>query len=281
MDTRVADLHSHSLCSDGSDTPAALVRLARGAGLNALALTDHDTVAGLAEARAEAAACGLELIPGIELSCTDGTHDIHLLAYWVDTGNAELLAALRHRQAQRLQRLDAVIARLGERGITITREMVLQIAGGASVGRPHIARALIQQGAVATVDEAFKRFLGDDAPCYVQNNELSSAEAIGLIRRSGGVPVVAHPVYLRDDTVIERLCAEGLAGVEAFHGSHAPSVAQRYVALAGRLGLLVAGGSDYHGAHKPEGAPLGGVRLPYEHVEALRAWKDTHSTSVA
>lgn len=277
MDTRVADLHSHSVCSDGSDEPAALMRLARGAGLDALALTDHDTMAGLAEAHAEAASCGLELIPGIELSCTDGTHDIHLLAYWLDVENAELLAALQSRREQRLQRLEAVIGRLGEHGITITREIVLQIAGRSPVGRPHIARALIQHGAVATMDEAFKRFLGDDAPCYVQHNELSSAEAIRLIRGAGGVPVVAHPVYLRDDAVIERLCAEGLAGVEAYHGSHSPATAQRYVELARRLGLLVTGGSDYHGTHKTEGASLGGVKLPYQHVEALRAWKEAHT----
>ena len=277
MDARVADLHSHSCYSDGSDEPAALVRLAHAAGLHALALTDHDTVAGLAEAQVASAACGLELIPGIELSCTDGVHDIHLLAFWLDAENAELLAALRSRHAQRLQRLDAIIARLGERGIVLTREAVLQQAGRGSIGRPHIAKALIQHGAVATMEEAFRRFLGDDAPCYVQNNELSSAEAIRLVRQAGGVPVVAHPVYLRDDTVIERLCAEGLAGVEAFHGSHAPSTAQRYVALARRLGLLVSGGSDYHGTNKTEGVPLGGARLPYEHVEALRVWKAAHT----
>lgn len=277
MDTRIADLHSHSACSDGSDEPAALVQLARRAGLDALALTDHDTLAGLAEARAAAEACGLELIPGIEMSSSDGAHDIHLLGYWVDEGDAALLATLQKRQAQRLERLDLIIARLGEQGVALAREAVLQQAGRGSLGRPHIARALIRQETVATMEEAFKRFLGDDAPCYVQHNELSTTEAIRLIRAAGGVPVMAHPAYVRDDAVIERLCAEGLAGIEAYHGSHAPATAQRYVELAGRLGLLVSGGSDYHGAHKTEGATLGGVQLPYQHVEALRAWQATHT----
>lgn len=279
MAARVADLHSHSRYSDGSDEPAALVQSAARAGLDALALTDHDTLAGLASARAAAAACGLELIPGIEMSSADGAHDIHLLGYWVDEGDAALQAVLQQRHAQRLERLDLILARLAEHGILLTREAVLQQAGRGSLGRPHIARALIAQGAVATMEEAFQRFLGDDAPCYVQHNELSSAEAIRLIRGAGGVPVLAHPAYVRDDAVIERLGAAGLAGVEAYHGSHTPATAQRYAALAARLGLLVTGGSDYHGAHKTDGAPLGGVRLPYERVEALQAWRAAHTTA--
>ena len=277
MTDRVADLHTHSLFSDGSDAPAEVVRRAHAAGLDAIALTDHDTLDGLPDAAAAAAACGLEVIPGIEISCTDGAHEIHLLAYWIDPAHAALRGTLQRQQAGRLRRLDAMLARLGEHGAVITREQVLAQAGHGSVGRPHVARALMAAGIVRSLEEAFKRFLGDRAPCFVRSSELASAEAIRLVRDAGGVPVLAHPTYLYDDTAIERLVGEGVAGIEAYHSSHTPSVAERYAQLAGRLGVLVTGGSDYHGANKDEGTALGRVRLPYRFVEALQTWRLQHS----
>ena len=278
----VADLHAHSLFSDGTDEPAEVVRRAKAAGLDALALTDHDVIDGLPEAQAAAGEIGLELIPGIEISCMDGERqEVHLLAYWIDARDAALRSTLHQQQESRRRRLDAIILRLAEHGVTVTREEILAIADRGSVGRPHIARALLARGAVQSVEEAFQRFLADDAPCYVKSSELSSAEAIRLVRQAGGVPVVAHPAFLRDDTAIERLYAQGLAGVEAYHGRHSPSVAERYAARAQSLGLLVTGGSDYHGANKKkEGATLGSVKLPYQHVEALRAWKHAHTSAI-
>ena len=278
MAARYADLHTHSLYSDGRESPSALMQMARAAGLDAIALTDHDSIEGIAEAAAAAQTVDVELIPGIELSCTDGSHDIHLLAYWIDVQHPALLATLQAQQDSRRQRLDAIIARLAQHGVTISRDDILQMARGVSVGRPHVARALVARGAVSTVDEAFVRYLGDRAPCYVPSTALSSAEAIALIRQVGGVPVLAHPLYLRDDTVIERLCDQGLVGLEAYHGSHTTTMAQRYEQIATRLGLLVTGGSDYHGAPKDEGTPLGAVKLPYQHVEALRTWRAQHTS---
>lgn len=265
-----ADLHLHSTASDGTLAPAALVALASERGLRAIALTDHDTLDGLAEARRAADTVGLEFVGGVELSCELDGGEVHLLGYFVDEGHEELARELALSKERRVERGRAIVAKLNRLGVPLSYEAVALEAGAGAVGRPHVARALVSSRAVGSIDEAFLRFLRRGAPAYVAKVTLSTAGAIALVRRAGGVPVLAHPGLYRERDVIQRLAAEGIAGLEVWHPKHSREQARRFEALAARIGLVPTGGSDFHDLAAGDSGP-GAEGVPLDAVERLRA----------
>lgn len=249
------DLHTHSTASDGTDTPADLVRKAAAAGLDVVALTDHDTTRGHAEARS-ALPTGLTLVTGAELSCRlDGT-SLHMLAYLFDPEEPALLAERELVRDDRVPRARGMIAKLNTLGVPITWEQVARIAGNGSVGRPHVASALVELGVVPGVSDAFTQdWLADGGRAYVEKHETNPFEALRLIKGAGGVAVFAHPAASKrgrtvPEAAIVELAEAGLDGIEVDHMDHDPDTRARLRGLAKELGLLVTGSSDYHGSRK-------------------------------
>jgi predicted metal-dependent phosphoesterase TrpH len=249
------DLHCHSTASDGTDTPAELVRNAAAAGLDVVALTDHDTTRGHAEAVA-ALPEGLTLVTGAELSCRVDGVSMHLLAYLFDPEEPALLAERELVRDDRVPRAKGMIAKLNELGVPVTWEQVARIAGDGSVGRPHIASALVELGVVPTVGDAFtEEWLADGGRAFVEKHETDPFEAVRLVKAAGGVTVFAHPAAAKrgrtvSEARIAELAAAGLDGVEVDHMDHDEPARARLRGLAGELGLLVTGSSDYHGSRK-------------------------------
>lgn len=254
-----ADLHMHSTVSDGMLEPRELVRAAWSVGVTHMALTDHDSVEGVADARDEAMCLGMTLISGVELSCVAG-REVHILGYGVDPFDAALLGFCRERVFEREERASQMVQRLAEAGKLISLERVRQLAHGA-MGRPHVARALVEAGYAASVDEAFARYLVSGRCGYVPKREIKVAQAVQMIRRAGGVAVLAHPMEMKvGEMALEALVREwksqGMEGMEVYHPSAANHQAARLLALARREGLLVTGGSDFHG-EKVRNTPIG------------------------
>ncbi|MGH8868407.1 MAG: PHP domain-containing protein [Actinomycetes bacterium] len=247
------DLHSHSTASDGTEPPAEVVRRAAEAGLDVLALTDHDTTAGLEEAAASLPP-GLTLVPGIEISCAYEGISLHLLAYLADGRDAALAGALERLRADRLRRGEAMVERCVALGAPLSWERVRALAGDGAVGRPHVARALAEAGVVASTADAFTPdWIGDGGRAYVPKEALDTEEAIGLVREAGGVSVFAHPLAesrgpVVDDTAIRTFAAVGLLGLEVDHPDHTAAHRAHLRRLADELGLLVTGSSDDHGS---------------------------------
>ncbi len=246
------DLHTHSTASDGKFSPAELIRLAGEARIEVIALTDHDTLSGLGEASSEASRIGVEFIPGIEISAVFSPGTMHMLGYFIDPADAALTETLSWLRGGRDDRNLLILARLAELGCPLDLEEVAVLAGGESVGRPHIARAMVTHGYVSTFKEAFDRYLGKGAAAYVDREKMTPEKAIEEIRRAGGLPVLAHPQTLglgEEDLakVLGRLASLGLDGVEAYYYSHSDAETANYTSLAERFGLLVTGGSDFHG----------------------------------
>ncbi|NDU76088.1 PHP domain-containing protein [Actinomadura sp. DSM 109109] len=268
------DLHCHSAASDGTRPPAEVVRRARERGMDVVALTDHDTVSGWDEAAASLPD-GLALVPGIELSCKEGGHSLHLLGYLFDPGEPVLAAELARIRDDRVVRARGMVERLNELGAEVTWDGVRTLARGEAVGRPHIARAMVDAGVIATADEAFtSRWIAQDGRAYVERYALDAERAIALVRAAGGVCVLAHPRarrrgYVFEDEVIERLAAAGLAGVEVDHPDHVPGDRARLRDVAAALGLAVTGSSDDHGAFT--GDRIGAETTAPGAFEALRA----------
>ncbi|MER6672543.1 PHP domain-containing protein [Streptomyces sp. NPDC000983] len=249
------DLHTHSTASDGTDTPAELVRNAAAAGLDVVALTDHDTTRGHAEAVA-ALPEGLTLVTGAELSCRLDGVSMHMLAYLFDPEEPELLAERELVRDDRVPRAQGMIARLNELGVPVTWEQVARIAGDGSVGRPHVASALVELGVVPTVGDAFTEdWLADGGRAFVEKHETDPFEAIRLIKGAGGVAVFAHPAAVKrgrtvPESAIAKLAEAGLDGIEVDHMDHDPETRARLRGLGADLGLLTTGSSDYHGSRK-------------------------------
>jgi 3',5'-nucleoside bisphosphate phosphatase len=247
-----ADLHCHSSASDGTRPPSEVVARAAAAGLSAVALTDHDTIAGIADAAA-ALPHGLALIGGMELSCRREGHSVHLLAYLFDPAHEELAAQIHAIRASRVERAKAMIAKLNELGVGVSWEQVTRIAGGGVIGRPHIARAMIEAGVVGSVDEAFTpEWIGPGGPAHVRRYALDPAEAIRLVHAAGGVTVLAHPLavtrgWMVPDDLISELAQAGLDGVEVAHPDHDRAQRDQLLTVGRRLGLAATGGSDDHG----------------------------------
>jgi len=275
----VIDLHTHSTVSDGSDSPAALMELAGRQGLTAVALTDHDTVQGLAEARAAAAAVGVRLVEACELSCEVGPATMHLLVYFLSDSPGPLQDRLSGLQAARADRNRRIVAVLQDHGLDVTLDEILAEAGRGSVGRPHVAGVLMQKGYVSSIQEAFDVWLANGRPAYLDRERLLPAEAIALAHASGAVAVLAHPTSLGyEGRALERfvaaLAAEGLDGMECEYGRYSPDLRATLRAMADRLGLAVTGGSDYHGRYKPDlalGSGLGDLAVPDSLLDALEA----------
>jgi predicted metal-dependent phosphoesterase TrpH len=252
----VIDLHAHSTASDGTDTPSELVAAARTAGVDVLAITDHDTVAGWAEAEQAARDHQVTLVRGIEISTTYRHSSVHLLGYLTDPDDDALMGELAKARSSRATRLERMVALMAADGITISYgEVLAQVAPGATPGRPHIADALIANGTIRHRDEAFREWLTNDSPYYLDHYSPDPVRACELVRAAGGVPVLAHP-FTRTrgeavtDALIEQMYAAGLAGLEAFHRDHGPAEVARASGLAQRLGMLLTGSSDYHGVGK-------------------------------
>lgn len=263
------ELHCHSTASDGSYPPAEVVALAAARGIRVLALTDHDTVAGIAEAAAAAVAHGMALIPGVELSCSVETGEVHLLGYFVETGNSDFLAALDHFRNGRDRRGRFMIAKLNALGVPLRWERVRAIADGAVITRPHIARALIEIGAATSIEDAFARYLNRGQPAFVDRERLLPPDAVRLVRAAGGVPVLAHPLSVVGlDATLAEMVAAGLMGLEAYYGAYTPDQRAALAALAARYGLLTTAGSDFHG-EVHGGAVPGSTPPPPGVVDAL------------
>jgi predicted metal-dependent phosphoesterase TrpH len=264
-DPRFVDLHSHSTASDGAATPSALVAAARQAGLGAIAVTDHDTVAGVREAVAAAAGTGVRLVPGVELSAVDASGETHLLGLHLADLDA-LDARLAELRDMRRKRAERIVQRLNALGVRVTMDDVLEQAAGGAIGRPHVARALIAHGWASDVRSAFDRYLAAGRPAYVPKERLSLADAIGMVHRAGGIAVLAHPGACATTERLKALLALGLDGVEVRHPSHDDAEVSRLLALTERLGLLPSGGSDWHG--QPDGSrALGVMRVPSEWLQ--------------
>ena len=266
------DLHTHTSYSDGTDRPADLIRKAYQAGLRIVAVTDHDCTDGLAEAEAVAAECrGLEVIAGIELSCEYAGQEVHVLGYYLDLSESALQRRLAELREDRLTRADRMLDKLAGLGIPLDRDRVRAIAGTGSLGRPHLARALVEAGRVSSIDEAFQRYLSRGRPAYVERLYVTVAEAIALIGRAGGAASIAHPLGLAElPALLEAARTAGLAGLEAYYGRYRGDQVDELVELAGAYDLIPTGGSDYHGENK-EGVDLGDADVPVSSVTRLRA----------
>lgn len=282
------DLHTHSVVSDGSETPTEVVRLAAAAGLTAVALTDHDILAGLAEAGRAAARYRIEFVPGVELSLdwsefapdADVRGGMHLVVLWVDDETGPLQDLLADLRLGRDDRNHSIIERLAQLGLEVPMEEVAVRAGGGSVGRPHIAGVMVDRGYVADIASAFDQYLGNGAPAYVGRRRLTPAEALAASSASGGVPILAHPYTLgyENDSHLERLLRRltdlGLQGLESHHSGVDPERRPILRRMALRLGLAPSGGSDFHGTYKPDlevGVGTGDLEVPDEFFAGLRA----------
>jgi len=241
-------------------------------GLAVMALTDHDTLAGVAEAQQAAAGTGLEVIAGVEVSSEGEWGDLHFLGYYVDAENGPLREKLQAMRDARVGRARRMIERLGEMGMGLEWEEVGALAGGESVGRPHVARALLNRGYVRTTQEAFDRFIGNDGPAYVARLRLTPPQVIQAIIGAGGVPVLAHPAHSGPAAVehVPEFVAHGLRGVEVYYPDHSLEEIEMLLGLCREYGLLATGGTDFHGPGIAEGAPLGSVYVPLECAERLR-----------
>ena len=272
------DLHLHTTHSDGSFSTRDVMTFAKQAGLTALAITDHDIVEGIAEATAIGAELGIEVVPGVEISSRLGESELHILGYflnWTDPLLAQRLSTLRD---SRHTRNPKIVQRLNELGIPMTYEEVRALAGTESVGRPHIARLLMEKKFVTSAKEAFDRYLANGRPAFVDRELPEPVEAVQWIREAGGVPVLAHPTWVRTSadglrTLVRELKAAGLGGIEVHYSTHTPSQTTEYLELAKQCDLLVTGGSDFHGVTKPDievGIGRGQLKVSDKLLDPLR-----------
>jgi len=278
--TATGDFHLHSDCSDGVRSPSWIVETAARNGVRAMALTDHDSTEGLDEAAREARTRGLALVPGIELSTDLRSRDVHLLAYGFDAKDPGLQAWLHSQRETRLGRAERIVGILRDNGLDISIARVFEIAGEATVGRPHVARALLEKGYVQSVQEAFDRWLGDGRPADVPRAKLSPGEAIQRIHARGGVVFCAHPGFLGDDWQVHLrdLLEAGLDGIEAFYKHYDPAMVDSIVQFASRHGLATSGGSDYHGLGNPDDREIGDIPFPPAAVEAFLTFIEQRTT---
>lgn len=267
------DLHLHTTHSDGRSTPQQVVADAKRKGLRAIAITDHDTVSGVRDMMAFAKDAAIECLAGIEISAhAEGEGDLHLLGYGIDPDHAGLLDTLQHQKDARFRRIAQIVARLQELGVMITIDHVMEAAGGSrSLGRPHIARAIMTAGYAASQSEAFDRYLGRGKPAYIPKNTLSVQRAIAAITQAGGIPILAHPGLMRKDYLIPDLVKSGVRGLEVFHSEHNDEDVRRYANMVMDYHLLATGGSDCHGKNGRSELLIGTVFVPYELFRQLRA----------
>lgn len=267
------DLHIHTTASDGKHTPYEIVRKAAELGMKVIAICDHDTVNGIAEALAAAQAFpGLSVIPGVEIS-TDVPHgEVHVLGYFIDYGDERLLTKLERMRNSRQLRAQRMVQKLGSLGIHIDWERVREIAGTGAIGRPHIAQAMVEKGYIAAPKEAFSKYIGRDGPAYVEREKLAPVETVELILQSKGLPVLAHPMTLSEpESMVRELKAVGLVGLEAYYNGLLSKDVESMVGMAKKYNLIPTGGSDYHGQDETSETMLGGANVPLASAESLMA----------
>ncbi|MBI2833219.1 MAG: PHP domain-containing protein [Acidobacteria bacterium] len=266
------DLHVHTTASDGCCSPSEVVRRAAAAGVTVLSIADHDTTAAWREAHAAATACGLSLVPGIEITAIAGDRDVHVLGYFFDPESPALTEFLVRQREDRMRRVAEMALRLATLGHPIDIQPIVDRAAANphhSVARPHVARALVDAGHATSIADAFNRYIGEGCPAYVPRVGASPARVVRIIRASGGIASLAHPGSQDADALIPRLVEHGLDAIEAYHTEHDAGTRERYVQLADRLGLAVSGGSDFHG-DSDHGAAIAGVTLPADRFAGLR-----------
>lgn len=269
----VIDLHMHTTASDGRCTPEDLVERCQAKGIRTMAVTDHDTMAGVVPTQQAAEARGMTCLPGIEITSVHGGRDVHVLAYFLPADAPGLQPMLAAQRQQRVNRALEIASRLERLGAPVDKDAMIEAAAGSgkSLARPQIAQALIAAGHVATVAEAFDRYLGEDSPAYVPHTGVSPAEVVALVVAGGGIPSLAHPGYRPKDEIIPGLVEAGLVGLECYHSSHDADATAHYLDIAKQHGLLVTGGSDFHGPGTRREEFFGVIDLPQADLDALLA----------
>jgi hypothetical protein len=266
------DLHTHSRASDGEFTAPEVAERARAAGLGVWALCDHDTVAGLADAGVASDRLGIHFVPGIELSAFLDAREIHLLGHFIDPAHPSMRSFEDLLAVRRRERMQQIVEKLAALGVRIRPEDIEKWSGGKTIGRPHVARAIVEAGAAATVREAFDRFIGEGRPAYVQRYRLEAEDAVRLVRGAGGTATVAHPgVSKLDRPDLVRLRAAGVDGLEVHHVDHVPSLREKFLRIAEELDLVPTAGSDYHGVTISPDRRLGDVTMAAEDLARLEA----------
>lgn len=268
-----ADLHLHTIFSDGTYTPQELIAQSAKCGLCAIAIVDHDTVEGIQPALEVAKTTDIEILSGIELTAEEEGLEIHILGYLIDFKAGGLIEKLAILKKNRIERIYKIVDKLKNLGINLNPQAVFDIAKCGTPGRLHIARALLSEGKVASIFEAFQKYIGNKSPACVLGFRFSPKEAIKLIKEAGGIPVLAHPYSLNNDDLIFRFIDYGLMGLEVYYPEHSQAMINFYLGLAKKHNLLITGGSDCHGNAKPQ-VKIGTVKIPYELVEELKAAKD-------
>ncbi len=267
---RFCDLHIHSSYSDGVLAPVAIVDIARGAGLSAVAITDHDTLAGQEEALRAGESAALEVLTGVEFSLSFEGWEAHLLGYLFDPQNAVLRGALKELEKARFERVVSMLEKLVSAGVEIDMGDLDRGGAAGTLGRLHIARALLAAGKVSTIQEAFARYIGEGSPCFVPRREIGPGEVVSIIKEAGGTAVWAHPGSgIGDAALVKRMTGAGIDGIEAWHPNHNAAATRRILEFARRRGLVCTGGSDYHFDEAMK-VPIGGMKVPVEAVERLK-----------
>lgn len=269
------DLHLHTRHSDGTFAPEEVIRRAKSLKMTTISITDHDTVSALPAARRAAGPStgsgDLEILTGIEMTAVSHDRELHVLGYGFRDEDPAMQDYIRRAQERRHGRIHLMIDQLNARGIEVTRAEVEKIAGeGTSIGRPHLAEVLLKKGVVNSLNEAFDRYIGDHAPCFVKQAILTTADAARLIRQAGGVAVLAHPYRMVEDEWIPALAADGIQGIEVYHSDHNPATIRHYLKIAREFNLLATGGSDCHGFRKAKGPLIGTVKVPDSCLEELK-----------
>ncbi len=277
------DLHVHSTASDGRFSPSDIVRKSAAEGLTVIALADHDTVDGIVPAREAASAFPwLTVIPCVEISTDVPNGEAHILGYFINYTDQELQTTLERMRNSRRERARGMVAKLRNLGLNIEWERVQEIAGSGALGRPHVAQAMLEKGYINSLKEAFTKYISRDGPAYVEREKMTPEEAVALILQTNGLPVLAHPLTIPDpETMVIKLKAAGLVGIEAYYESYTTGEINRLVSLADRYGLITTGGSDYHGLDTSAETTIGNVDVPMESVEQLVALAEQRGLKLA
>jgi predicted metal-dependent phosphoesterase TrpH len=251
------DLHLHTTASDGSYTPQELCALAKGRGLQGIAITDHDTIRAYGEIQDD---LGLTLIPGVEINTEYAGQEVHILGYGMDLSSSQLTERLLRLQSLRAERARKIVEKLNQIGLRVTWDSVLEITGAGVIGRPHVGMALVQAGYAVSVRDAMQKYIGKDKPAYVPRYDLTPQEAVTTIREAGGIAVLAHPGLIKAADVVRQVVAAGVDGLEAYYPQHSREQEEEFLQLAERFQLVVTGGSDFHGLSKGENADRIGLK---------------------
>jgi hypothetical protein len=263
-------LHVHTSLSDSTFSPKEVIQYARRANLSAIAITDHDCVGGISPAIDFASHYDIEIVPGVELTAELEASEVHILGFYIDWKDEWFVGELKEICQQRIERIHKMLERLREIGVNIMAEEVFKLSGGGSIGRMHLARVLKNRGYVSSIEEAFKRFIGEGECCYVKRLRPTSKEAIEMINKVGGIAVLAHPHTLHQDNLIPQLVKDGIRGIEVYYPEQSEFTREIYEDLAHKYNLVITGGSDCHGLGKDE-VFMGKVKIPYELVEKLKS----------